>query len=289
MLWVVFALIGVVFQAAFTESNRHFRADSYTLNVWHGMASVILMIPALFFIDWPSGVAFYLTAFFAGAVSAIACVVQFHLASKHNGRVASMFLPVEAFAMFFLWIALKPTLIGDYMASPVATATIGASMILASVSLFFLRRNDVGWSTFWSIAPIGLLYAVAGVLCKNIIDPDNFISSLLAYTFVFYVSLTVQMAAVVALRRRHTVREIFTPQMARAGFIIAVFSVMSCIGLFGGFALAENPGYTAIALMLVPVVLMAWHRATGTQDDASPIAGMGLVIAGALLVWATQA
>jgi len=288
MLWAVFAFVGVIFQAAFTECNRHLRLESYVLNFWHGLASVILLAPALLVIDWPSAHSFYLTAFFAGGVSAIACVVQFHLAARHNGRVAAMFMPVEAFAMFFLWVVLKPALIDSYMASPATTAMIGGSMALATISILFLRQNDIGWKTFWSVVPIGLLYAMAGVLGKNVLDGGAFWSSVLAYTFVFYVSLTVLMFFALAFFRKDVLHEVFSTRVARGGFLAAIFSVVSCIGIFGGFYLAENPGYVAIALMLVPAVLMVWHRLIGVRDDASPIAGMGLVIAGALLVWATR-
>lgn len=287
MIWIAYALAGMLFQAAFVELNRHFRVDGYRLNLWASIFAVLFLLPAIPFMAWPESRMFYIIAFASAAASSVGGVVQFSMAAKHNGRVAAMYMPVKAFLMFWLWLILDPSMLQTYAREPVKAAGVGIAFIVSVLSLVYLRRNDIGWRSFMIVAPLGALFAVSNILTKSVFEGDEILRWVLCFNFLFYVFMSLQMLPVVIARTRPEA-PLFDWKVLRAGAAMAIFSILAFIGILGGIIAAPNPAYVGILQMLTPAVLLFYHKLIGHKDEADPLAGLGLVCGAVVLIISTQ-
>ena len=79
----------------------------------------------------------------------------------------------------------------------------------------------------------------------------------------------------------------FSPKLLKAGLAICLDSALSQLTILLSFAYAVNPGFPSVIGMLSPIWIMVYHRGRGINDDASPWAGLIMILGAILLAYAT--
>ena len=282
MSWVLFALIAALFQAGFVEANRPMKAKAAQLNFLHVAGGLALSIPLLPWMIFPEDPVFYAAFVIIGAISVVGCMMQMHMSSQKNGRVASMWMPVSTFSGFFLWLVVDPSLAQSYLGSFVTMGGIAVAFLICSMSLSSMRRNDDGWRSFLIVAPVGVLYGLNGVIIKYIMPETPEMGHLLTYNLMYY-AVAVIMQAFVLVGMRQMTPELVQRHMMKGGLVVALCSFITGITIVKAITLASNPAYAGMVMMTVPVWLMIYHKAVGVRDDADPKSGL-MLVAGALLL-----
>lgn len=276
MTWLVYAVLISFTAAAFSEANRIFKMDGFRLNFWRSLVAVVLVFPATLFVEWPMFGWFYAAVLFNGIALIIASTLKFNAAAKHNGRVASLFMPVKVFFAFFLWLAISKQALADQMANPWQFAGIMGTFVLAAGALFLMRRNDVGWQAFLYVAPVGVLFAVTDVVVKLLSEGQDPLEMSVIYVFLSFLVAMV-LSGLFLIVRHSPDKELLPPKMFRAAFIIGILGAVTFTLFLLGVIHAPNPAYVTAVAMLSPVWLMFYHKLRGIKDDASPFAGFLLV------------
>lgn len=285
--WILFAVLGSLFQAAFVETNRIARVDARVLNFWHVAMVLVLFIPLIPYMAWPEDRTFYAFALAVSMGMGISTQILFGLAKSHNGRVSSMYMPIEVLVVYGLWFAFYPPSMEIYQHDPMAKTAIFLSFCLFSASLLLIRRNDIGWNAFMAVLPVALFLGLRAIFAKiAMMDAGaDIIGHTLSFTFIVYVGI-LPLAAALVMANGGFARAAPIPPF-KSGFLCAFFALGSFICYTLGVTLASNPAYVIMVFMMVPVWLLLLHVISGVQDDASPWAGMLMIAAAAVLIWFT--
>ncbi|NQZ14472.1 MAG: hypothetical protein HRT94_06600 [Alphaproteobacteria bacterium] len=136
------------------------------------------------------------------------------------------------------------------------------------------------------MAPVGVLYGVVAVLSKYVLDPDQAIMQALAFSLLVYFFMFVFSSAALVAKGKLD-RALFSASNIKIGLAISAASVLGYIFIVLAFIWSPNPSFPSVVGSLSPVWIMVYHHIIGVKDDASPIAGLVMIVASILLVMAT--
>ncbi|MEM6811825.1 MAG: hypothetical protein AAF549_05090 [Pseudomonadota bacterium] len=237
--------------------------------------------------NWQLDVKVIFAAFVISSVLTVGCQAQIYMSSQHNGRVASMWRPISIFTAFILWIGLFPQTASYYMEDKLILGAIIFAFAINIFSFVLIRRNDIALRAFLLIAPIGVLYGSVAVLQKFVLPESNALPDALTLAFFMYLFMSFFSLGAVIAKKRLT-KELISPRFIKAGLAIGSASAIAYIFILLSFSTVVNPGFTSVIGMLCPVWIMIYHKAIGIKDDASPWAGLLMILGASLLAYATM-
>lgn len=281
MTWFLWAICASLCTAALAESNRIFKLNAQMLNAWRSTVAVLLMSPAIPYMQWPKSHNFYIVSILDGIVTAIGMVMFFYLSARKTGRVSSMILPMSAFAAYMTWWMMKPELRPDILENPLQVLIAVISFTLVCISFQKVRDNDSSLDSFIVVLPVGLAFGVIDAMTKDVLDGDyNTYKIILSYTFLSLVSCAV--AAWVAaiptpLGGRPT--KFWDKDLLWGSFWCGIWTVgMMLTGVFA-LSAAPNPSLPGLVMALTPLWLFALNYVRKVNDDVSIPASL-LILAG---------
>lgn len=291
MLWFYFALIHSFFRAAYSETSHIYKTDPWHLVLWQAIFAVIFLAVLIPFMAWPDHTGFYFAAMSVGLLFAGGLLFQLNLSAMHLGRVLGIYVPLEAFAAFVIWSVISPeswALISEHVFWVVG---ILAAFLVGTAGLYKIRDNDINLKTLAYVVPIGLSFAVAGIVTKLVLPvPGQIVGSnsyvilsdwgILPYalTYVFFTYLvTIPVLATVLAIKKKLGPEFRTMVNMQAGIMTGVFSAIAYIAFVSSVVLVVNPGMTSFITILLPVWLYVFHRIDKRTDDAG-FASAGMIV-----------
>lgn len=279
MDWIIYSLLFSFCYAIFSGLNRYYQMSGVHLAMWRLLVTLVFISPALFFIDWPRGsLWFYIIGIFNGFILAFSTIARFNLAAQHNGRIASMFMPLQLFTVFVAWTLIDKALLQKYLTNPTQFVGIILCFIIVTGCVLTLRKNDFGWRMFLIAMPIGLGHAVMDVLCKIVLKGQSLWDAATVLIVLSCITGIVVSAAVIAFRPAKK-RDLLSPQMLQAACFIGLAGLGGFYTSIMAISTAPNPAYFNAISMLSPVWLYAWHKMVGIEDKANPLASMGMLLA----------
>lgn len=282
MTWVILSFGATLCLALVAEINRRFKVEGFRLNLLKSVFAVLFGLPLLLVAVFPQDLQFYLIATTQGLMSVYAMNVFFDLAKRYETRVSAMYLGVTAVAAFILWYMLKPTEMSALLSNEILAVALIICFIGVIVSLQFLRENDLSLKVLKTLLPLGLLFAFVDVSIKIFIEGNYPIwQTVLTFVMVsFAVNAVFSYFYMVYDKREISVDRPIIIQAA----LIGILSFATLFAATSAIVMAPNPAYPGIIMMNVPVLLFAYHKLTGTKDDASPaIAGAMIALTGGLV------
>lgn len=288
MIWALYGLLHSFFRAAFTEAGRKMGTTPRYTVFLQAFFAALLLAPALPFVRWPDDLYFYYAAIGTALILSIGMHLQLALCAQSSGRLAALYMPIEALAGFGIWFLIAHSLPFAHSYSAVTLGGIAASYIIATVALLKIRRHDINWRTIAIMAPVGLTYAVIGAVMKMIVPPDRVFETAIVYAYLHFVIMA-SFHGMVLLVRGKDMPEKVTRGILGNGLLTACFSLLAYIAFIVAVTMAPNPGYISLLTMMMPVWLIIWHRLRGTEDDSKPLAALAIVLAVVLLLVVTLA
>ncbi len=283
MPWIEYGLLHSLFRAGFAEASRVYRVDPLILSFWHALFGCLILLPLLPFMVWPEDGRFYFAAGVIALIMAVGTMIQLNLAAQKSGRVSSIYMPLEAVAAFAIWVAVTPSAFVSFVQDPRATAGVVTAFAIACVAMMKIRSQDISFKTFSVVAPVGVTYAVAGVVTKLVMPEHDVIPTAMAYVLVTFAVTTAVMGIVLLVKRRDD-EKVFEGRALRAGIVTGALATIAYSTFIGSVALAPNPGYVSLIAMLLPVWMMMFHKMIRLDDKASPGAAVAMVAAVIILV-----
>lgn len=288
MLWVTLAFLSSFAYTAQTELNRGFQCNGFVLNTYRAGVSALMLVPFVFFMEWPSDPRFYLLVGVCSAVAIVCLMTQYNMAATSNGRVANMHLPINIFITFFAWLALDPQQLKALMGDHTQLGFILLSFVILVVSLQFIRRNDAGWRTLMVMVPIGVLYAFINTMTKYVLmDGQTLLAISLTFVLVSNV-LQFLFSFPVHVGQNLGRTPLFDKGILKQSLIIGFLHTASWILFSMCMILTPNPAYPVVITALNPVWFMVYYKMRGIEDHASPYAGAMMVLSAIILLLATS-
>ncbi len=290
MAWWLLALVANLCYAVVLELNRHWQLPALPLTLARSVGVGVVLLPAMFLLPLPQDPKFWWAGVFLGLQLPFTVSLLFRLAAKHNGRVAAMFMPVELVVSLVLWWLWDQSSFIELWDNAWQGALVFIALFIMLAAFTRLRRNDFAWRAMLTTIPVGVVYGVALFIFKLLFGGENALPNSSIIQLLWLSSSVGALTALLVLWRWPAMRgkQVHLPQLAKAGGIIALFYIAAEGLWIWAVSLAANPGYSAALALLVPVGLMAYHRATGVRDEASPQLGLVMVLAALVLVLAVE-
>ncbi|MFZ2620741.1 MAG: hypothetical protein WAX89_07710 [Alphaproteobacteria bacterium] len=286
MWWVASALCSAAAQGGLSELNRYYKVPGVLLNFWRCLFSFLLLLPVVLYVPWPNSGWFYGVAIASGLVG-MAVGIFFDIASKYNGRAANLYKPLRIFVMFFLWLAIDTAYRHALFSHPWQLVAIVALLAIGALAVLAMSKNALGWDAFIMSIPVSLLFAVGDTAAKLVIDVQWLFQHIALYMF-FSFGTTVVLEGLRLWHSPMAWAEWKNPQVLKVSSLAAALNTLAFGFGLGGYVLAPNPAYSSAITLVVPSFLMLYHRIIGVKDDASPMAGLVLVLAALGLVLVTM-
>jgi hypothetical protein len=303
--WAWFSLISTVFSAGFYLVNQYWRLPGDMLVFTMRVVIVAFMMPAVGGLDWPEDPLFYATVIVTVVAGTSADVRTFNASARFGAGMVSRLMPVTVLAAFFLWFAVRPSLLPEYLERP--WLTLGVTASLAGCVFFAMRLNrcDVSRSAMLFMAPALAGYTLTTVLNKYAMDfgtsAADFSGVVLGYMYIqSLVAIGLVGPYILWCRLRRPVPSARTAPLVPASgsalrlrplFAAALAAALVWIThmVFKNYAMAytENPSYQAAINLTAPVMIALVYRVVGHREETDVRAGMGIVAAALLLVFVT--
>lgn len=303
--WALFSLVSAVFSAGFYLVNQYWRMPGDLLVFTMRIMIVAMMTPYVADLDWPQDPLFYLAVLVTVVSGTSADVRTFNASAKFGAGMVSRLMPVTVLIAFFLWFAIRPALLFEYLAQPLLTG--GILLSLGGCVYFAMRLNrcEVSRSAMVYMTPALAGYTISTVLNKYAMDfgagTGDFAAVVYGYMYIQSLIALLLVGPYVLWTRRKPVQPALvnalpvTPPRPAVQIrplllasLAAAFVWISHM-VFKNYAVAysESPSYQAAINLTAPVMIAIVYRVVGHREETDVRAGMGIVAAALLLVVVT--
>lgn len=287
--WAVFAAIAAVFSAAIYLVNQYMRQPGYLLVFWMRVLVVAVMTPVMVYIPWPDDPTFYIATLATVFFASYGDIKTFNVAAVYGGGVVSRLQPLIVWASFVAWFFFDPALLFSYLAHPINTLGILASLGGCVYFAMRLNRCAVTRAAFFEILPALGAYTVTTVLGKYAMTHGAPTSAVYGYMYVQSAAAALVMGVYALFRAHNDVTEVRwanTTLLAATGLAGAAW-----LGhmVFKGYAVVytPNPSYQAAINLSAPVFIAVYYKLTQHKEEADSLSGFGVVACAIALVLLT--
>jgi hypothetical protein len=266
MLWIPYALAASFTSTAFGQANAHFKLPGPLLNIYRGATPVLLMLPFVPLIDFPTAWQFYVLTAFNGFIISFSDARVFDATAKFGNGQVQRLAPLVLILIFFVWLPLDMDHTAKLFAHPMLAAGILGTLVIAWVSLFFMTRTRITLDALWYVLPV--------ILASALVDPVNKLTTRYSHglsgaaSYAMFVSLWVFvfMLPRIAMGRIPT-QNIIGKRTIGYGFIIGVLVIMLNLSKNLAMSLTPNPAFVSAIIYCSGIWATIYARVRGLPDE----------------------
>ena len=287
MTWWLFAIVAGWAYCAQIEFNKSFQLSGLHLNTLRSLIAVVIMLPFIPLMEWPTLPAFYLVLVLEASISVVCMVAQYNLAARKSGRVACMHQPISLVLIFLFWLVLDQEQRVFLAENPLNAAGIGLAFIVFIFSVQFIRKNDAGWQALLAVVPIAVLYAAMTVISKLALEHGQTLLNI-SLTFVFVANVFMFIISMPVLYSQRVVALIPNIKTLKGAALVSFFHTLSWVLAAIAIIMTPNPAYVAVMTGLAPIWFYIYYRLRRIPDDANPVAGIFMMVASFMVLLFSQ-
>ena len=283
-LWAIYALISALSMALMFLASEYYKQSGVGFLMIARSLTATVLLPFVFFVDWPTEPLFYLYGAIPFILFPIADILLFRISAQYGAGIITRFMPLTAILIFFIWLVIDRDTWQSYINNPfIAIAIIlclGAIIFCAS----FLRSCQVSRTAFKIFLPALFLASIATLAGKLAMDATEATSASLVNLFVgSFIGIAVYG---VLYKIIPSVKAGFSMTQAtvKAGIISGIFSTLLIYFANLSYDLVSNPAYTTAVSFSSAIWMLILYKLIGRQDNARILPGLGIVFFAAILV-----
>jgi hypothetical protein len=279
--WLLFCIVASFLASLSFGINAHFKANGILLSFWRSAITTLVLLPIIFFVEWPQNPYFYVFAGLTATVGVVSDMFMYKAVSEHGSgpclRLLNLRIPLGVVLGWIIfpasWFALGQ--------SPYIFTGVMWAIILCGLSLFYMQKSALGKAaTMVMLLPV-TLYVITDILQKQSIlyNPDP-AGILMFLFFMCFVMLIVSALVCLFYKKTWIEPHIFKHAAWVSGIWLTLVAVKTAamIGI-------PNPGYFSVFIGLSAVWAMLYNKWRQIPDHANPIAGGCLVLGAVLLAY----
>lgn len=294
-IWVFFAILAALAQAGTFLLNEYFKVRSIHLLFWMRLFNALMLLPAAFFIPWPSEPIFYILVLMTSIMFAYNDVMYFGLVAKVGAGVVSRIQPLEVGLTFVLWVVISPWLITSYMEEPLRALGIVAALFGSIYFSLRLRRCKISQDTFRFLLPAICIGGVGIVISSTAMQHSDYVSGVFWYAFlqsILGVIIYTVVFRIPALSDKvvhlGTSAALTDKRVIIAGLCMALGWLIHTPSKYFAISSVENPAYVTVIGLTGPFWILLIYKLIRRREEADVISGLGIVVCAILLVIFTQ-
>jgi|TARA_R110002126_G_scaffold13118_3_gene56800 hypothetical protein len=278
-MWLIPAVLCLLFLCFMTVWNQRVRMPALQLNLWRCLYISLLFALTLPFVDFPTDIHFYISAFVAGLASMTVSTSLFYTAREHSAHIASLYMPLAMIFTFVTWLFFDPALLDAYISMPFKAALIFIAMVVANIAVIKMRHIRFTHTSFLGLVLLNAgMIAVSQILVKG--SAQNSLDMVLVLSFIVFVVQAIATWLWMLVRREDVGAALFNKNIA----VLCIVSALSCICSWYAVILAPNPSYSIAVLLGAPFILTLYHRYYKHDISQSLKAGAVITLCSLLIV-----
>ncbi|MBP5215052.1 MAG: hypothetical protein J6039_00645 [Alphaproteobacteria bacterium] len=255
-MWFIFALLTSLIYALYYICNQNSRLKAEIFIIYRGFLAALMATPLVLIYFHVFPWQFYAIALFQGLTISYMDYKYFQAFHEFGAENVNSVKPLTVLIIFVLWLILKPSIIGHYMATPLRSAVILAALATIIFAVMKYRHQKIGKECLKKVFPLLFLSSIIDISNKLITEYND--GYLLALTF-HRVALTGYIIGTVNLliyqRKNICLKELISLQNLRRGSFI-ILLVLSMITINLAMHYTPNPAYTTAVIYLSVVWIM---------------------------------
>jgi hypothetical protein len=297
--WIIFAIGFSVFQGLSYLVAEYYPGRMLNLLFWIRLLTFLILLPVVFILPWPEDPVFYVAVTACSVLFACADLILYGLTQKNGAGVVARVEPLSSWVLFFLWAAVAPSLLWNYLQNPLQLAGLIFSLTACVYFTLRLRHCTITWSVIKEILPAILLGVFATVLSKTAMIHSELHSGVWFYSMIqaFIMSLfysvlftfrSLPMLGALDIPKGDLPDKILSGRVLLYGLIGMVGLITAQVTKYYAITLAENPAYVTVFVLLTPIWIMWAYRVVGKREEVDVVSGLGIVTSTLFLVIFTQ-
>jgi hypothetical protein len=286
--WVGLSIGSAVTAAIMPIMHERIRAERLSMLFWLRMVMLIVALPVLCFVGWPTDPTFYVATMVTAFIWAYADLSSFRATEEFGAGAITRLIPLNVIVTFFMWIVVEPNVLHSYFDNPVKG--IGVLISIAGAVFFAMRlqRHPVSRHAIRALGPVILMSGMGVVFAKIALDSvgaGSLHSGVFGYMVVQAFFMILIFGALEAVW--HPVpRAVFTGSVAmQTGLIMGLISVAHLIFKSYAYQMVSNPAYVSVVILTTPLWVLLYYKLIKHQDVGDVKSGLAVVACAAALIY----
>jgi hypothetical protein len=283
--WVWLSAGSAVTAAVMPILHEKIRAERLSMLFWLRIVMLLVALPVLFFVGWPTQPVFYVATFVTAFIWAYADLSSFRATEEFGAGSITRLIPLNVLVTFIMWIVIDPDILDQYLATPWKSLGIFGATCGAVYFAMGMQKSPVSRHAIRALGPVILMSGMGVVFAKIALDSTDIHSGVFGYMVVQAFFMILIFGALEAVW--HPVpRAVFAGRVAiQTGFLMGLNSVVHLIFKSYGYQLVDNPAYISVLILTTPLWVLLYYRVVKKQNVGNVKAGLAVVACAAALVW----
>ena len=260
-------------------------AERLSMLFWLRTVMLIIALPVLFVVGWPTDPVFYVATFATAFIWAYADLSSFRATEEFGAGPITRLIPLNVLVTFVMWIVIDPDVLYGYLDNPVQGAGIIAATCGAVFFAMRMQKNPVSRQALRALGPVILMSGMGVVFAKIALEQADMHSGVFGYMVVQAFFMILIFGALEAVW--HPVpRAVFAGRVAiQTGFLMGLNSIAHLIFKSYAYQLVANPAYVSVVILTTPLLVLLYYRLVKKQIVGDVKAGLAVVVCVAALVY----
>lgn len=180
-MWLIFALITSVLYAIYHICNQESKLKAEIFIIYRGFLPALVTTPLVIIYHYIFPWQFYAIILFQGLTISYMDYKYFQAFHKFGAENVNSIRPLTVMITFILWLIIEPSMVERYLANPLRSVIIIASLIGIIYAVMNYRQQKIGKQSLKFVLPLLLLSSLIDISNKTITEYAE--GHLLALTF----------------------------------------------------------------------------------------------------------
>lgn len=259
-MWVLFSLISSIANAFYYLSIQNAKINANIFMVYRGFLIVALLLPLIIFYPVTFSSTFYIMSILQGIIVAYTDYLCFKINKNFGSETVSSITPLTVVIVFVLWCFISPSVVFDYINSPVKTFFIICSLLGVTFALINYRKTALTKKAFIYLIPVLFLSSIISILNKLIMSHSGENPILCAYWRILILSLIIGIAHIhIYVKKGLLLNALVNVKTLYKG---KVFILLIIALVFKSLAMlyTQNPAYVSCIVYLTSIWIMIFSN-----------------------------
>jgi hypothetical protein len=288
-IWVGLSIVAALGMAGMALVSEFYKLPTVPRLFWLRVFSLVAALPFAFVIDWPDNPRFYICVFALTAIICLTDILYYGSARDNGAGPTSRIEPLSTLLTFVAWTAITPSQFEAYTAQPLRALGILGCFLVAGYCAMELRHSPISLATLKKLSVFIVLMVAVNILGKTGMDAGgNPLHAVVAYVIIQAGVLIVfnGVLGTVWARIHGSIKP--TRGLLISAGMMAVGSLAHVMTKNVAYTFVSNPAYVSIVLLSAPLFVSVFYHFKKRPDDASVLAGFGIVASAAALIVLTR-
>ncbi len=283
-LWALFGMISASLSAGMMLIQERVKVEGFAIAFWNKVACIVFMLPLALWFGLPDNPVFYALVTAQALLWVISDVIFFNAVAKVGAGVVSRLLPLSVILTFCLWFLFEPSLLGDYLDTPIRSALVFVTLCASVWFSMQLKACPVSWQALRLIWFVVFAAVVGPIMFKLVSQHTDIQRGPFSYVVIEASVMVAIWAIYYAIRRPLPRAVMFSRPAIRAGFMIGSVSSLMVASNFAAIFYVDNPGLLPAVKFTDTLLIMLFYKSTGRKEAAKVAAGLGIVDCATIII-----